>query len=314
MARNLISSEALIRAIKPGDPRNQISDGDGLFLLLSVKGGVPAWRLDYRFQGKRNTLSLGTYPDTSLALARRKAEAARQLLAEGFDPSQQRKAEKEVWAEKRVAAERVELGLPAVGSFETVAREWFAVRRDGWSKSYGDKVIARLETDVFPYIGRVPAADIPGPQLLEVLRRIEARGVIETAHRALQHSGQVADPGAHRCAGDRRARGRAEPRRGLPGMWCGRLVRRSAADERADGRRVQPPGCPRAAAGQHGRGWADAGAECGRIGRARVSDRDLSGRHSARGGGGVAGVFRELGAASDDGALAGQDAGFRGAE
>jgi integrase len=191
MARNLISSEATIRAVKPGDPRRRLSDGDGLFLLLFVKGGSQAWRLDYRFQGKRNTLSLGTYPDTSLALARRKADAARKLLAEGFDPSQQRKAEREVVTRQRVVAERQAQGLPAAGTFEAVAREWVAVRRDGWSKSYGDKVIARLESDVFPWIGRVPAADISGPQLLEVMRRIEARGVIETAHRALQDSGQV---------------------------------------------------------------------------------------------------------------------------
>jgi len=191
MARNLIPSEATIRAVKPGDPRRRLSDGDGLFLLLSVKGGSQAWRLDYRFQGKRNTLSLGTYPDTSLALARRKADAARKLLAEGFDPSQQRKAEREVVTQQRVVAERQAQGLPAAGTFEAVAREWFAVRRDGWSKSYGDKVIARLESDVFPWIGHVPAADISGPQLLEVMRRIEARGVIETAHRALQDSGQV---------------------------------------------------------------------------------------------------------------------------
>jgi len=96
-----------------------------------------------------------------------------------------------MWAEERVAEQRQAQGLPAAGTFEAVAREWFAVRRDGWSKSYGDKVIARLESDVFPWIGRVPAADISGPQLLEVMRRIEARGVIETAHRALQDSGQV---------------------------------------------------------------------------------------------------------------------------
>ena len=135
MARNLIPSKATIRAVKPGDPRNRLSDGDGLFLLLSVKGGSQAWRLDYRFQGKRNTLSLGTYPDTSLALARRKADAARKLLAEGFDPSQQRKAEREVVTRQRVVAERQAQGLPAAGTFEAVAREWFAVRRDGWLKS-----------------------------------------------------------------------------------------------------------------------------------------------------------------------------------
>ncbi len=191
MARNLIPSDAVIRAIKADDLRKRLADGDGLVLLLFAKRGSHSWRLDYRFQGKRNTLTLGSYPDTSLGLARRKADAARKLLAEGFDPSQQRKAEREVVAQERVVAERQSQGLPAAGTFEAVAREWFAVRRDGWSKSYGDKVIARLESDVFPWIGRVPAADITGPQLLEVMRRIEARGVVETAHRALQDSGQV---------------------------------------------------------------------------------------------------------------------------
>jgi integrase len=191
MPRNLILSEATIRAVKQDDPRKRLADGDGLVLHLFAKSGMHSWRLDYRFQGKRNTLTLGTFPDTSLALARRKADAARQLLAEGFDPSQQRKAERELWAEERLGAERQAQGLPAAGTFEAVAREWFAVRRDSWSKSYGDKVIARLEADVFPYIGRVPAADITGPQLLAVIRRIESRGVIETAHRALQDSGQV---------------------------------------------------------------------------------------------------------------------------
>lgn len=191
MARNQIPSDAAIRAIKSGDPRKRLNDGDGLVLLLFAKGGLHSWRLDYRFHGKRNTLTLGAYPDTSLALARRKAEAARQLLAEGFDPSQQRKAERQVWVQKQVEKELEAQGLPPAGSLEAVAREWFAVRKDGWSKSYGDKVLARLETDVFPYIGRVPAADITGPLLLEVIRRVEARGVIETAHRALQDVGQV---------------------------------------------------------------------------------------------------------------------------
>ena len=95
MARNLIPSDAVIRAIKPDDPRKRLADGDGLVLLLFAKRGSHSWRLDYRFQSKRNTLTLGSYPDTSLALARSKADAARKLLAEGFDPSQQRKAERE---------------------------------------------------------------------------------------------------------------------------------------------------------------------------------------------------------------------------
>ncbi|KQW45814.1 MULTISPECIES: integrase arm-type DNA-binding domain-containing protein [unclassified Roseateles] len=191
MPRNLIPSDATIKAIKPGDARTRLSDGDGLVLLLFVKGGSHGWRFDYRFAGKRNMLSLGTYPDTTLAIARRKADAIRQLLAEGIDPSQKRRAAKASYAEARAAQEREAQGLPPVDSFEAVAREWFAVKKDGWAKSYSDKIIARLAADVFPWIGKVPVGEVTAPLLLEVMRRIEARGVIETAHRALQDSGQV---------------------------------------------------------------------------------------------------------------------------
>lgn len=76
-------------------------------------------------------------------------------------------------------------------SFEAVAREWYAVKKDGWAASYGDKIIVRLENGVFPWIGKVPVAEVTAPQLLEVMRRIEARGVIETAHRALQDCSQA---------------------------------------------------------------------------------------------------------------------------
>lgn len=136
-------------------------------------------------------LSLGMYPDTTLATARRKADAARQLLAEGFDPSQKRKAERETLAKVREANAREAQGLPPLDSFEAVAREWFAVKRDQWAASYADKIMARFEADVFPWIGKQPIANITPPLVLEVMRRIEARGVIETAHRALQDSSQV---------------------------------------------------------------------------------------------------------------------------
>lgn len=191
MARSLIPSDATIKAIRLGDPRKRLTDGDGLYLLLFVKGGAHGWRFDYSVHGRRKTISFGTYPDTTLALARRKADAARQLVAEGIDPSQKRKAENEAFVQARVAGEREAQGLPPLDSFEAVAREWYAVKRDGWAASYGDKIIARLEADVFPWIGKVPAAQVTAPQLLEVMRRIEARGVIETAHRALQDSSQV---------------------------------------------------------------------------------------------------------------------------
>jgi integrase len=156
-----------------------------------VKGGAHGWRFDYSVHGRRKTISFGTYPDTTLALARRKADSARQLVAEGIDPSQKRKAEKETFVQARVADEREAQGLPPLDSFEAVAREWYSVKRDGWAASYGDKIIARLEADVFPWIGKLPVAQVTAPQLLEVMRRIEARGVIETAHRALQDSSQA---------------------------------------------------------------------------------------------------------------------------
>ena len=238
MARHLIPSDATIKAIKPGDPRKRLSDGDGLYLLLFVKGGSHGWRFDYRFDGKRNMISLGTYPDTTLALARRKADAARQMLAEGIDPSQQRKAEKETYAQARVAEEREAQGLPPLDSFEAVAREWFAVKKDGWAASYGDKIIARLENDVFPWIGKVPVAQVTPPQLLEVMRRIEARGVIETAHRALQDCSQAlryavaTGKASSNPARDLKGALASTQHKALPGHHRAQALRRAAACDR----------------------------------------------------------------------------------
>jgi integrase len=191
MPRNLIPSDATIKAVRSGDPRKRLSDGDGLYLLLFVNGGAHSWRLDYTFQTRRKTISLGTYPSTTLAIARRKADAAREKVADGLDPSQQRKAERMQHAKAREAEEREQQGLPPVESFEAVAREWFEVKRGSWATGYSDKLLGRLEADVFPYIGRAPVAGITPVQLLEVLRRVEARGVIETAHRALKSCGQI---------------------------------------------------------------------------------------------------------------------------
>ena len=191
MARDLIPSDATIKAIRPGDKRRRLSDGDGLFLLLFANAGAHAWRFDYTYQTRRKLISLGTYPETSLALARRKAEAARALVSEGLDPSAERKAERKKHLEAKNEEVRLDAGLPPNGSFEAVAREWFAVRRSGWSGSYADKMMARFESDVFPWLGKTAIAKVTGPMLLEVCRRIEDRGVIETAHRALQDSSQV---------------------------------------------------------------------------------------------------------------------------
>ncbi|WP_399681613.1 tyrosine-type recombinase/integrase [Xenophilus sp.] len=191
MPRNLITSDKALRSIKPGDPRRRISDGDGLYLLLFVNGGAHGWRFDYTFAGRRKTLSLGTYPTVGLGLARSKAQEARKRVAEGVDPSAARKALRAAQEAANEAKAREGAGLPKIDSFEHVAREWFALRRAEWADLYASKVIARLEANVFPYIGGRPIAEIGPAELVAVLRRIEERGVIETAHRVHVSIGQV---------------------------------------------------------------------------------------------------------------------------
>ena len=145
MARNLIPSDAT----HPGDPPGTIRasgcrDGDGLFLLLFAGAAArTAGASTTASRASASMLSLGTYPDTSLALARRKADAARQLLAEGFDPSQQRKAEREACVRGSACAEeRQAQGLPAVGRVRSRSRaSGSRCEAIGWSKSYGDKII-----------------------------------------------------------------------------------------------------------------------------------------------------------------------------
>jgi len=149
MARHLIRSDQTLKAIRPGDPRKRISDGDGVYLLLFINGGSHGWRFSYSFHGRRKLLSLGTYPETGLALARQKAEETRQTLADDVDPSQKRKDDKAAVRAQWAVEERVVKGLPALDSFETLARDWFAVRRDSWAPSYSQKIIERLQRDVF---------------------------------------------------------------------------------------------------------------------------------------------------------------------
>lgn len=174
-----------------GKPEKK-SDGGGLFLLVqpdSVKindkkkeeivRGAKYWRLAYRFAGKQKTLALGVYPDVSLSDARERREEARKILANGADPSAVKKAQKAV------------VVALAENSFELVAREWFSKHAPNWKENHSSKIIARLEKDVFPWIGAMPIAGINAPALLAAIRRIEARGALETAHRALACCGQV---------------------------------------------------------------------------------------------------------------------------
>ena len=162
-----------------------------MYLLPFVNGGSHGWRFDYTFQGKRKTLSLGVYPQVGLAQARLKAAAARSMVATGQDPSDDRRHQRAVIAERNEAGRRQEAGEAPLGSFEEVARRWFHVRQDQWMQSYSSKVIARLQNDVFPFIGSQLLSDITPKILLEMLRRVEARGVRETTHRVLETCSNV---------------------------------------------------------------------------------------------------------------------------
>ncbi|QJD31191.1 tyrosine-type recombinase/integrase [Methylococcus geothermalis] len=172
-------TDAVIRNAKPrGDKNSRLSDEKGLYLLIVPSGGK-WWRLDYRFDGKRKTLSMGTYPEVSLKDARERRDQARRQIAQGVDPGESRKAMKAAQADR------------SANSFEVVAREWYAKQAPSWAGSHGDRIIRRLERDIFPWLGGRPIAEINATELLAALRRIEARGAVETAHRALQNCGQI---------------------------------------------------------------------------------------------------------------------------
>lgn len=170
-------SDTAAKKAKPTDKPVKLSDERGLYLLVMRAGKY--WRMDYRFDGKRKTLALGVYPDVTLAKARGKRDDARALLADGVDPSHNRKAQKAAKGER------------AANSFEVVAREWFEDRKAGWSPSHSGRLLKRLENDVFPWLGGRPIAEITAPEILAVMRRIEGRGTLDTAHRAHQDCGQV---------------------------------------------------------------------------------------------------------------------------
>jgi len=171
-------TDTAIRKAKSGEKTKKLFDGGGLYLEVAPNGGK-WWRLKYRFGKKEKRLSLGVYPDISLKEARERREEARKLLANETDPSENRQAGKASREER------------AANSFEVVAREWVTRQLPNWSANHADRLIRRLERDIFPWIGGKPIADITPPQLLGVVRKIEERGALETAHRALSNCGQV---------------------------------------------------------------------------------------------------------------------------
>jgi len=162
-----------IRALAPRDKPYKVTDAQGLSLLVNP-GGSKLWRYRYEVGGKEKMLALGAYPEVSLAQARDARDEARALHRQGRDPSMERQL-------KRAAGDAA-----ALDTFEAAARDWHGRMKDTWTPTHANDVLTSLETHVFPTLGKLPKGEITPPMVLNVLRAIEARPAIETAHRVRQ--------------------------------------------------------------------------------------------------------------------------------
>ncbi|MFT4046932.1 MAG: integrase arm-type DNA-binding domain-containing protein [Solimonas sp.] len=171
-------TDTAIKRARPTDKPYRLTDDRGLFMLVNPNGSR-WWRYSYTVAGKRNTMSLGVYPDTGLADARQRLEDARRLIARGIDPVAQKKADKTTTAER------------TANTFEAVAREWLAVKQHEWAASHYDKEALRLEKHAFPWIGDRPMAEIEVDDYLPCIKRVFAAGHLEQAHRLREQLSRV---------------------------------------------------------------------------------------------------------------------------
>src|SRR3981081_4225421 len=155
-------TDKAIKGAKRREKPYKLFDERALFMLVPPKG-ARWWRLKFRVEGKEKLLSLGVYPNVSLKDARQRRDELRQQLASGVDPSAKRKAEK----------------IAGADTFEAVAREWFAKFSTNWAETHSDKIIRRLEGDIFPWLGSRPVGQVTAPELLACLRRVESRGALD---------------------------------------------------------------------------------------------------------------------------------------
>jgi integrase len=180
-------TDVALRKVQPKATAYKLYDGTtGLFMLVEPNGAM-YWRLRYQLNHKETMISFGVYPAVGLSDARKKLAEARVMLANGVDPAQVRKdtAASKKQDEARAQEEKRIITEGHADSFEAIAREWFANKEDGWVDSHSSKIIRRLEKEVFPFIGRERIGDIKPAQVLTVVRQIEARNLLETAHRTL---------------------------------------------------------------------------------------------------------------------------------
>ena len=170
-------TDSALKVAKAKDKAYKLTDGQGLYLEV-MPTGSKLWRLKYRFAGVEKRLALGAYPAIPLQQARQKRDEARKLLAEGIDPGEQKKAVKQ--AQKAEGQ-----------TFETLAREWFAYNAPRWADSTAYKAKLYLENDLLPVIGMRPVSAITRPELVELVRKVEARGTLNAAGKIRQWLHQI---------------------------------------------------------------------------------------------------------------------------
>lgn len=171
-------TDSALRNAKPKEKPYKLSDGGWLFLLVQPNGSR-LWRMDYRYDGKQKTLAIGGYPLISLVEARAKRDAAKKLLNDGIDPNVAKKAD------------RVQQRIESASTFSVLAKEWFDNQDGRWVQSYATRIWSRIEDDLIPALGKRPVDDIEPLEMLDVLRKIEERGAIESAKRIKQYASQI---------------------------------------------------------------------------------------------------------------------------
>ena len=171
-------TEIECRNARPSAKNRKISAENGLYLEVTPTGRK-YWRVKYRFEGIEKRLAIGIYPEISIKRARELRDDARQKLRNGTDPS----AEKKALKQQRL--------LNSENSLKAITLEWHGKRKHLWTEKHAKKILRGFELSVFPVLGHLPIAKITAPELLEFIRKIEAKGILDTAHRLMQTIGQI---------------------------------------------------------------------------------------------------------------------------
>ncbi len=174
-----------VKNIKPAAKTQMVADGDGLNLKISP-AGTKSWVVRYRHQGRQKNYALGTFPDMSLAAARDELRSVKELIQQGLDPVEHRRLQK-----RDNALQQKMQRFSGSNTFDAVCREWHDIKRHGWSADHASDVLGSLDRHVLPYIGDVPVGMLKPPEVLLVLRRIEAQGSHELARKILQRINAV---------------------------------------------------------------------------------------------------------------------------